>query len=120
MVHFRLGSKARLHMASADRELPLPIVTTVGTLDQAHATLWHCYSQLHSLVDEDYEVQTASPGAFQRYQDWLSQWERAFLDFLQTCRASMSLEDLVVSRLLKANHLAYNIIARTVSTETQL
>lgn len=101
------------------RELPMPNITKLSSLDQAHATLLHCWTRL-SRFAYDYtspltpsSSSQASPGAEERqnFRLWLEHWEAAFTDFLTNAMPSMTNEDVTESRVLKANHLACLVLA---------
>ena len=102
---------------SATRELPMPIVAQLSSLQQAEATLLHCWSRLLRL-------QSGSPSSASTpqspisptedrslYRVWLEQWEVAFTAFLSNTMASMTDNDVRYSRILKANHLGCTILA---------
>ena len=110
-------------MLSSTRELPMPNVSKLSSLSQAHATLLHCWTKL-SRFTRDYPSPSPSPVSStspqqtspiveerQNFQRWLEQWEVAFTAFLTNAMASMTNEDVTQSRILKTNHLACTILA---------
>jgi hypothetical protein len=127
MVLHRLetGSLPRPWAMSSSRQLPMPTVTRVASLNQAHATLQHCWAKLATFVQDHPSSTSTSPSSAgsspileerQRFKDWLEQWELAFTDFLTNAMATMHTEDITQSRVLKTNHLACTILAADVDT----
>lgn len=115
------ATRSDRHIMAGSRQLPMPIVTRVTSLSQAHATLQHCWVKLSSFV-QDYPASgsttssSSSDGAAvtmerQRFQTWLEQWEVAFTGFLTVAMAAMYGDDITQSRILKTNHLACTILA---------
>ena len=113
-------------MSAIGRELPMPTVTRITSLTQAHATLLHCYNRLARFTNES-TPSTESPSTpssddtdqeRNRFQQWLEQWEVAFSAYLATAMASMVNEDITESRILKTNHLACTIMASGVNATT--
>lgn len=110
----------RSTMSTASRELPMPNVSKLSSLDQAQATLMFCFTKLSRLARD---LPLTSPGPAsqppspivdedrQHFQKWLEQWEFAFTVFLTNAMATMSNEEVTQSRILKANHLACTILA---------
>ncbi|KAF2860109.1 hypothetical protein K470DRAFT_217824 [Piedraia hortae CBS 480.64] len=100
----------------ATRELPMPNISTITSLNQAHATLLHCWNQLARFVRECVAGPLPPPAVTaleerrQHFSAWLNQWENAFKQFLCITRASMDSEQLTLSRVLKANHLCCYIM----------
>lgn len=108
-----------LMAALGSRQLPMPNVTRITSLSQAHATLQHCWAKLSSYIqDHPATLAAASSGSTsasvteqrQRFQTWLEQWEAAFTAFLTNAMATMNSDDITQSRILKANHLACTIL----------
>ncbi|KAK3711078.1 hypothetical protein LTR37_009865 [Vermiconidia calcicola] len=106
---------------SSSRELPMPNVKRISSLNQAHATLQHCWTKL-STVSQQSPSPSPSPVTYsphpesrnenkKLYQAWLEQWELAFTAFLSNAMASMTNGDLSQSRILKTNHLACTVVA---------
>ena len=104
-------------MSSFSRELPMPNVTRITSLNQAHATLLHCCNKLARFAQS-----CRSPGSpttsndsineeRRQFQLWLEKWEAAFTEFLSYAAAAMSSQELSQCRILKANHLACNVVA---------
>lgn len=104
-------------MSIASRELPMPNVGRITSLNQAHATLLHCCNKLARFAQE-----SKAPGRSRaqedliaeerkQFQQWLERWEQAFTDFLSLAMASMGSEDMTQCRILKANHLACDVVA---------
>ena len=101
-------------MLAMSRELPMPNVSRIYSLSQAHATLLHCRNRLISFAQEcvDPKADEAYIGDERRqYQKWLERWEQAFTEYLSATMMSMATEDLTQSRVLKANHLACTVVA---------
>ena len=105
---------------SRSRELPMPNVSKLSSLDQAHATLLHCWTKLSSFSYQHSSPLTPSTSSSQpspvveerqHFQRWLEQWEIAFTAFLTNAMPSMANDDVTESRVLKANHLACVILA---------
>lgn len=88
----------------------MPTVSRITTLNQANATLSHCWSKLWTagLQTVDKGVQTQDQ---RQLRSWLERWEVAFKEFLSNALASMGTEELTHCRILKANHLACTILA---------
>ena len=105
-------SGATLHMS---RELPMPNVSKISNLNQAHATLLLCSTRLlptdQSPMSSPRSPQSTTSDYKRPYQQWLETWEIAFSAYLANSMASMSSEDVTRSRILKANHLALTILA---------
>lgn len=106
----------RTTMSSKSRELPMPNVSKLSSLGQAHATLLHCWARISRFAYESPSTPTSpqtSPITEERqhFQRWLEQWEIAFTEFLTNAMPSMTNEDVTESRVLKANHLACSILA---------
>ena len=101
----------------SSRELPMPHVNKLSSLDQAHATLLHCWAKLSRFVQENTRSRPAtwSPVSLvaerRNFQQWLERWELAFTAFLSNAMASMTSEDVTLSRILKCNHLACTVMA---------
>jgi hypothetical protein len=119
------GSLPRPWAMSSSRQLPMPNVTRVASLSQAHATLQHCWAKLATFVQDHPSSTSSSPSSAgsspiieerQRFKNWLEQWELAFTDFLTNAMATMHTEDITQSRVLKTNHLACTILAADVDT----
>lgn len=107
-------------MSDATRELPMPNVSKLCSLDQAQATLMHCLTKLSRQMQDLPSTPSGSVSQPRRpileddrqhYQRWLEQWELAFTTFLTHAMAAMSDEEVTQSRVLKANHLACTILA---------
>lgn len=104
------------------RELPLPNTTRFTVLSQAHATLLLCCTKLSKFNQEQTSTSSfawspISTGSERRaFQLWLEAWELAFSTFLGNAVATMSEEDLMLSRMLKTNHLACTILASESSS----
>ncbi|KAK4889149.1 hypothetical protein LTR17_001396 [Elasticomyces elasticus] len=102
-------------MASPSRELPVPTISRISSLNQANATLSHCESKLRSS-----ETRVDSKDCTQERRQlrvWLERWEKAFTEFLSASMASMDGEDLTRCRVLKANHLACTILASDAGSD---
>ena len=110
-------------MSAVTRELPMPNVSRIYSLSQAHATLLHCRNRLTSFAQGYANCEaTKSDHARvsdeqQQYQRWLERWEAAFTDYLSAAMTSMASEDLTQSRVLKANHLACTVVASDVKAD---
>lgn len=110
----------KFDMESFSRDLPMPSVSRITSLNQAHATLLHCCNKL-ARFEQCCQPQTSTPSspvlqntqADERsvFRQWLQRWESAFSQFLSTYASGMSNEDLSECRILKANHIACNIVA---------
>lgn len=108
------------------RELPMPTVTRITSLAQAHATLLHCWFRLSKFTDgsapssdsPDTQTSDDSDQERNRFQKWLEQWELAFTAYLSAAMASMVNEDITESRILKTNHVACTIMASGVNATT--
>ncbi|TKA34081.1 hypothetical protein B0A50_00061 [Salinomyces thailandicus] len=108
-------------MEAASRELPMPHVARIISLNQAHATLLHCCNQLARFQQEAPRQPSTAPSSpvpdesraneRRRFRQWLARWDGAFTAFLSAARTSMTSEDLSQSRVLKANQIACNIVA---------
>lgn len=113
-------------MSGSGRELPMPTVTRIISLTQAHATLLHCWVRLArfgngSAPSSESPTTPTSDGTGHersRIQQWLEQWESAFSTYLATAMASMVNEDITESRILKTNHLACTIMASGINPTT--
>ena len=108
----------RTRMSSKSRELPMPNVSKLSSLGQAHATLLHCWTRISRFACEYLSPATptspqSSPIIEERehFHRWLEQWEVAFTEFLTNAMPSMTNEDVTESRVLKANHLACAVLA---------
>ncbi|TKA74138.1 hypothetical protein B0A55_06831 [Friedmanniomyces simplex] len=103
-------------MDQTSRELPVPTISRITSLNQANATLSHCWDKLWTLgrqpVEKDGQAQEQ-----QQLRIWLERWEKAFTDFLSASMASMADEDLTHCRVLKANHLTCTILASDASAD---
>lgn len=115
--HKRKSELSKTITMSNSRELPMPTVSKLSSLSQAHATLLHCWTKISKFAYEYPSPSTpSSRGASpviedrQHFQRWLEQWEAAFTAFLTNAMPSMSNEDVTESRVLKANHLACTIL----------
>jgi len=107
-------------MESFSRDLPMPSVSRITSLNQAHATLLHCCNKL-ARFEQCCQPQTSTPSSpviqntqaeeRRAFRQWLQRWESAFSQFLSTYASGMSSEDLSQCRILKANHIACNIVA---------
>ncbi|RMY94788.1 hypothetical protein D0864_05453 [Hortaea werneckii] len=107
-------------MESFSRDLPMPSVSRITSLNQAHATLLHCCNKL-GRFEQCCQPQTSTPSSpvlqntqaeeRRAFRQWLQRWESAFSQFLSTYASGMSSEDLSQCRILKANHIACNIVA---------
>lgn len=110
----------KFDMESFSRDLPMPSVSRITSLNQAHATLLHCCNKL-ARFEQCCQPQTSTPSspvlqntqADERsvFRQWLQRWESAFSQFLSSYASGMSNEDLSQCRILKANHIACNIVA---------
>ena len=114
---------SKIKMQSPTRELPMPKITKLSSLNQASATLLHCWTKLVRLTQQEQPSPTtpsqpSSPVVEDRrdFQIWLEHWELAFTAFLSNAMASMTGEDITHSRILKANHLACGIVASDPGT----
>ncbi|KAK5174278.1 uncharacterized protein LTR77_001358 [Saxophila tyrrhenica] len=118
-------------MSGTRRQLPMPNVTRITSLTQAHATLQHCWVKLSSFV-QDYPASASSVSSSssssegvtifaerQRFQSWLEQWEVAFTEFLTNAMAAMNSDNITQSRIMKANHLACTILASDNDTTAE-
>lgn len=105
---------------SGSRELPMPNTSRITSLHQAHATLLLCWSKLSKFNQEQTPTGSFawSPGSVnnerEMFAEWLEQWEAAFTEYLSSAMSSMTNEDVMQSRILKANHLAGTILASDV------
>lgn len=103
--------------AFTSRDLPMPNVTFLTTLNQAHATLLHCWNKLTRLTATCAVLKASRAHdeiiAKERKQveSWLDRWEQAFTEYLSSAMASMGSDELTQCRLLKANHLSSTIVA---------
>jgi len=99
------------------RELPIPTVPNITSLNQAHATLLHCRDRLWKsgiarIPGQNTQDKPASDIVESRgLCEWLERWEKAFTEYLATAVSSMGQQDLTQCRVLKANHLGCTIIA---------
>lgn len=115
-----------VRMSGSGRELPMPTVTRITSLAQAHATLLHCWIRLARFTNESApnsdspDTPTADEAGQERnrFREWLEQWELAFTAYLSAAMASMVNEDITESRVLKTNHLACTIMASGVDATT--
>jgi hypothetical protein len=111
----------RVLQMGASRELPMPTINRITSLNQAQATLLHCSTKLsRSWNDPSRNTPPASPidaGERQQYQQWLDRWESAFTAFLSVNMPGMSKQDVSRCRVLKANHLSCQILAAENSNE---
>lgn len=114
-------------MPGSGRELPMPTITRITSLTQAHATLLHCWNRLARFANDSAPNSAESPKTpssddtdqeRNRFQQWLEQWELAFTAYLSTAMASMVNEDITESRILKTNHLACAIMASGINATT--
>lgn len=97
---------------STSRELPMPIVSRIVNLSQAHATLQHCLGRLT-------RVWNGSPidaNERRHFQTWLEQWEQAFTAYLSYSMSTMPADEITRCRILKANHLACTVLAAESDT----
>lgn len=113
-----LSTKAPSLLSPLTRELPMPTVTRISSLAQAHATLQHCWMKLSGTGPANTPSCTSptitsldAPGQRRQFQRWLEQWEQAFTAFLSFSMSSMKVDDVMHSRILKANHLACTVLA---------
>ncbi|WPG98961.1 Hypothetical protein R9X50_00176300 [Acrodontium crateriforme] len=108
-------SKQFVMASPLSRELPMPNVSRIYNLSQAHATLLHCSNKLtrsrDSAASSPSSTGTASPSSEDRLDKWLERWEQAFTDYLSNAMPSMGASELAECRVLKANHLACTILA---------
>jgi hypothetical protein len=113
------STKLGMAAAAISRELPMPNVTRITTLSQAHATLMHCWNKLTRFAQM---CASGSPGSSRarddmvseerkQFQSWLDRWEQAFTDFLSSAMPSMASDELTQCRVLKANHLSCTIMS---------
>ncbi len=99
------------------RELPMPNVTRISSLNQAQATLLHCWTKLSKFNAEQTPTQsfawspTSVSNERENFQQWLDRWELAFTAFLTDAMPSLTNEDITLSRVLKSNHLGCTILA---------
>ncbi|KAH9845431.1 hypothetical protein Tdes44962_MAKER06638 [Teratosphaeria destructans] len=106
-------------MATLSRELPMPNVKHIATLNQAHATLLHCYNKVSRFAQAYAAARTPSNKdevpfeERQQFTQWLDRWERAFTDYLTSNMPSMGNNELTQCRVLKANHLACVVLIAT-------
>ncbi|KAM3416574.1 hypothetical protein BST61_g8165 [Cercospora zeina] len=98
------------------RELPMPVVSQITTLAQAHATLQHCATRLNKSWQGN-PARASPPGSpidgqeKRHFQRWLEQWEQAFTAYLSLHMSGMKADEVTRSRILKANHLSCTILA---------
>ncbi len=100
-------------------QLPMPNVSRLTSLNQAHATLQLCSTRLHDFHQSYHSLASPASSAEseiahlerRKLQTWLEQWELAFTDFLTNAMPSMNLDDITESRILKTNHLACIILS---------
>lgn len=112
------GDKSKVTIEStmsSSRELPMPNITRIFSLNQADATLLLCWTKLSKFNQEQTPTYSAwSPNSVanerQNFQQWLEQWELAFTAFLSNAMVSMTNDDVMHSRILKSNHLAFTIM----------
>jgi hypothetical protein len=111
--------------ALGSRQLPMPNVTRITSLSQAHATLQHCWVKLSSFIQDHAPALATSSSTSatalmteqrQHFHNWLEQWETAFTVFLTNAMATMNSNDITQSRILKANHLACTVLAAESSS----
>lgn len=129
-----------INTMTSSRELPMPSISRISSLDQAHATLFHCWTRLSSLTrgspksalssesprsSSTESSNTLSAGSSRsgstetrEYRQWLDQWEVAFTAILSSSVQTMSNDDMTLSRILKANHLACTILSSDADTLT--
>lgn len=100
----------------ASRELPMPVISRISSLDQAEATLQHCAIRLSKSWQNN--PARASPPSSpidgnerRHFQQWLGQWEQAFTAYLSVSMAGMKSDDITRCRVLKANQLSCTILA---------
>lgn len=104
----------------------MPNVQRITSLSQAHATLLHCCNKLARFAQDcrATEGSTAPDDLItherRQFQQWLERWEQAFTDFLSSTMTSMGSEDVTQCRILKANHLACNVVALEAGRETSV
>lgn len=105
------------------RELPMPNVTRIYNLNQAHATLLHCWNKLSRNSQDSttypavtYKCTLASSDR-KFFQQWLERWEQAFTDYLSSSMPSMASDNLTQCRVLKANHLACTILVSEIAPD---
>lgn len=114
---------------SLSRELPMPILTSITSLGQAHATLEHCLNRLVTFTQQEQKQQSKTPEArttqttiivsarHYSYLPWLERWEKAFATYLAAAMTTMKQDDVMRSRVLKANHLLCTVLASITSLE---
>nr|POE74749.1 hypothetical protein CFP56_37280 [Quercus suber] len=99
------------------RELPMPKINQIYSLNQAHATLLHCWNKLSAIARGSSSPNslandpTSAAELRLECHQWLDRWEQAFKAFLSNSMSSMAAEDLTQCRVLKANHLACTVLA---------
>ncbi|KAK4554791.1 hypothetical protein LTR86_008293 [Recurvomyces mirabilis] len=99
------------------RELPVPTVPSITSLNQAHATLLHCWNRIWKSGIAAIPGQTTQEKPILDFTErrelceWLEKWEKAFTEYLATAMTSMGQQDLTQCRVLKANHLGCTILA---------
>ncbi|KAF2720139.1 hypothetical protein K431DRAFT_192523, partial [Polychaeton citri CBS 116435] len=106
------------------RELPMPILTSITSLGQAHATLEHCLTRLVSFTQQQQATGARSTQTtiivserHYSYLPWLERWEKAFATYLAAAMPTMKEDDFMRSRVLKANHLLCTVLASITSLE---
>nr|POE47065.1 hypothetical protein CFP56_00397 [Quercus suber] len=108
--------------AIMSRELPIPKINQIYSLNQAHATLLHCWNKLSAIARgaSPSSSLTLSPASSVdsrlECHQWLERWEQAFKTFLSSSMSTMAPEDLSQCRVLKANHLACTILAGSTTS----
>ena len=110
------GNRQAPMLMSQSRELPMPVVSRITSLDQAQATLQHCATRLNKSWQAN-PARSSPPSSpidgneKRLFQQWLEQWETAFTAYLRAYMSSMKSDDVARSRVLKANHLSCTILA---------
>lgn len=103
-------------LLSQSRELPMPVVSRITSIDQAQATLQHCATRLNKSWQAN-PARSSPPSSpidgneKRLFQQWLEQWESAFTAYLRAYMSSMNADEVSRSRVLKANHLSCTILA---------
>lgn len=117
-----LSLKQPTMLQGTSRELPMPTVNRITSLNQAQATLLHCSTKL-SKSWQNNPGRSSPPSspldsdARRHFQRWLEQWEQAFTSYLSCAMAGMKNEDITRCRILKANHLSCTILASGSSVD---
>lgn len=117
-----LSVKQPAMLQGTSRELPMPTVNRITSLNQAQATLLHCSTKLTKSWQHN-PGRTSPPSspldsdARRDFQRWLEQWEQAFTSYLSNAMAGMKSEDITRCRVLKANHLSCTILAAGSSSD---